>query len=366
VTENQKAIVPVSHELAALGRRPEVKELARRILTQAPAGMKLTPTEALTLAQYSFSLGANPLIGETWLLKKGDRVLGVMPGVRLYRRRADEKDERTDDVRWQEPEIVADADERERLGVPTDARLCIIVRLYRRSQAQAYSALTESLSRAGAPWEDIKHIAGTKPYLTGVGFVSAREPTEGMPDYQRALKRAEAHALKQGYSLPFGFIALADGAEAEVPSGATLDEYVIEGSWKEVATEDNRTPEERHEAAVAGSAALYGDEPTPETIAKVAVHPPEPESVSLSDPTPKNWPANVVERAQTVWVNSGIIPPDSHTKHVVMLLNLLDLPLNVSDEVLVSVGKTYRAERDQGADSKRAAAVARIVVATPF
>jgi len=255
--QENRAIVPVSHELAALGRRPEVKELARRIQTQGPAGMKLTGPEALTLAQYSFSLGANPLIGETWLLKSQDRVLGVMPGVRLYRRRADENDERTDNVRWMEPEVVADSDARSQLGVPLDARICVSVRLYRRSQTQAYAALAESLSKAGAPWSDIRQIAGTKPYITGVGYVTSSEKSK-MPDYQCALKRAEVHALKQAYHLPFGFIALGEGAESEVPDGAVLEEYIHEGEWKEVA-DDNRTPEEKHENAVKGAEALYGD-----------------------------------------------------------------------------------------------------------
>lgn len=360
MTEQSKAVVPVSHELAALGRRPEVKELARRIQTQAPAGMTLSPKECLTLAQYSFSLGANPLIGETWLLKSGDKVLGVMPGIRLYRRRADEADERRDDVRWQEPEVVADSDERERLGVPQDARICIVVRLYRRSQAQAYSALAESLSKAGAPWGDIKQIAGTKPYITGVGYVTATERTK-MPEYQCALKRAETHALKQAYSLPFGFIALAEGAESEVPDGAVLEDYVLEAQWHEVAAEpDERTPEQRHESAVSGAAALYGE------AFSTPVNPSTPAESGVSASSVRSWSDATVERVSKLYIEQGVVPPDSVRKHVIQLMNLSPFDDAAPESAWLPWGRLYRSKRDEGLKPAAAAQYATQNFSTPF
>lgn len=268
--EQGKALIPapVSSELANMGTRMEIRELVRRIQTQAPGGMQLTPQECVTLAQYSYSMGANPLVGEAWLLKnqKTGEVLGLMPGIRLYRRRADEKDERTGDSRWTEPEIIGDPEERMRLGVPQDAPLVIRVRLYRQSQTKAYSEAAERLAKAGAPWGDIKAALGLKPYIEGVGYVTKGEK-EGldragdrnkMPLFQRVEKRAESHALKQAYSLPFGFVPLASGVD--VPDGATLDDYIFEGEFKELP--DERTDEQRKEDAAKGADTLFGTDET--------------------------------------------------------------------------------------------------------
>ncbi len=255
---------PVSHELAMMGTRQEVRELVRRIQTQAPGGMMLTPTECVTLAQYSFSMGANPLVGEAWLLKnqKTGEVLGLMPGIRLYRRRADEKDERTGDSRWTEPEVITDPDDRMRLGIPNDVAIAVRVRLYRQSQTKAYAEAAEKLAKAGAPWGDIKIALGLKPYIEGVGYITKSEKEaldragdrNKMPMFQRVEKRAEAHALKQAYSLPFGFVPLAAGVD--VPDGATLDDYILEGEFKELP--DERTDEERKASAEKGKEDLFG------------------------------------------------------------------------------------------------------------
>lgn len=275
MSENSQIVPsgPVSAELAMLGTRREIREIVRRIKTQAPGGMKLNDLECLTLAQYSVSLGANPLVGEAWLLKNEitGTVLGVMPGIRLYRRRADEKDERTHDARWLEPEIITDPDEKSRLGIPADAFLAIRVRLYRQSQTKAYSELVEAMARAGASWEEIKIVAGAKPYVTGVGFLTKAEK-EGldkagernkMPAFQRVEKRAEAHALKQAYSLPFGFQPIGDGNG--VPDGAILEDYIHEDAWKDV-TPVTPNPENAKD----GRDALFGADDKP---AEEASHP---------------------------------------------------------------------------------------------
>lgn len=263
---NEKALVtaPVGAELVRLGRRKEIRELTKRVQLMAPSGMKLTTEEALTLAQYSYSLGANPLTGETWLLKDDSgKVLGLMPGVRLYRRRADEQDERRGDHRWLEADPIIDPDERVKLNIP-DGAVAVKIRLYRQSQTKAYAELAQALAAAGAPWEDIKEIAGTKPYTEGVGVIKGEEiphltrGSKQMPLHTRAAKRAEVNALGKVYHLPFGFAALAEGVD--FPEGATVDEYIPEAEWREIPEDEpKRTPEEIQAAGVKASEALYGD-----------------------------------------------------------------------------------------------------------
>jgi hypothetical protein len=309
MSENSRQIVPtgpVSAELAMLGSRKEIREIVRRIKTQAPGGMKLNDLECLTLAQYSVSLGANPLVGEAWLLKNEStgKVLGVMPGIRLYRRRADEKDERTGDSRWMEADIISDPDEKIRLGVPADAFLAVKVRLYRQSQTKPFSEMVTAMGNAGAPWERIELIAGTKPYITGVGYLTKAEQASlekagernKMPPYQRALKRAEAHALKQAYSLPFGFVAMGDGNG--IPEGAILEDYIIESEWKDV------TPPEAHpEDAAKGSETLFGGNqngtPAPEPEK-------EPDPEPLTDETIPSRPYEPEELQLKIVAASGI------------------------------------------------------------
>lgn len=313
MTDTEKAVVvaPVSKELVALGSRVEIRELTRRIQTMAPGGIKLTPEQALTLAQYSFSLGANPLVGEAWaLVDKNGKMLGLMPGIRLYRRRADEKDERLGDVRWLESEVIADSERRASMGIPADVVLAVRVRLYRQSQTKAYADMATSLSQAGAPWDDIKQIAGMKPYIEGVGYLTQAEHTaleragdsNKMPHLQRVLKRAEAHALKQAYSLPFGFMALTDDV-GNVPSGALLEDYVYEGEWKEVETPpDTRSEEQRKQETVVGAQALYGDD-----------------AQIVGDGVRRakhSWSAAHVDAALRV------LPPDTKKPHVVSILQL--------------------------------------------
>lgn len=232
-------------ELARLGRKKEIRELSRRLADLSPGGITLTNDEALALAQYSWSLGANPLVGEAWLLKnqKTGKVLGLMPGIRLHRRRADEKDERTNDARWIEYTNISDPDERATFAIPQNA-MAIKARLYRQTTTKTYADAAAKLADAGASWDEIKLVLGTKPYIEGIGILTKQEMdamnrgANKMPHKQRCEKRAEAHALKQAYHLPFGYVALSDEGLG-IPEGATLDEYIIEGSFSDVPNGDD-------------------------------------------------------------------------------------------------------------------------------
>lgn len=353
---------PVSGALVALGTRREIREYARRIVAMAPGGMKLNGAEATTLAEYAVSLGANALVGEVWLLKNesSGEVLGVMPGMRLFRRRADEKDERAGDSRWVDPYPVDDPDERRRLGIPDDAYLAVMVRLYRQSQTKAYAELTTAMSKAGASWPDIERAAGIKPYITGVGYMTKiefenyqkRRPGKSESKespWQIVTRRAEKHALKQAYSLPFGFIALVDGAEQRVPQGAMLEDYIIEADFREFAAEDTRTPEERAEAGKRDAAALYDDPhaPPPDT--------PPDEGATI--------PAERVAELRKTFIGWGVLGEDAHDRHILNLVNLspFGIGLNLQDPEVKSWFMLYRENRNKGMKAIPAAQAAQEV-----
>ena len=314
-------------ELARLGRKKEIRELSRRLADLSPGGMKLTGDEALALAQYSWSLGANPLVGEAWLLKNHGtgKVLGLMPGIRLHRRRADEKDERSGDVRWIEYTNISDQDERATYAIPQNA-MAIKARLYRQSTTKAYSEAASKLADAGASWEDIKNVLGTKPYIEGIGILEKSEMgamgANKMPHKQRCEKRAEAHALKQAYHLPFGYVALSDEGMG-ISDGATLDEYIIEGSFTDVPSGEYFEPEEDD--------ALFQEEEKPA------------ERQPFSSPVgEKKFPPEKAEELRTALVNAKVLPADAHNRHIEMFLDLIPFGIEVPTKELVGWGKLYR------------------------
>jgi hypothetical protein len=168
------------------------------------------------------------------------------------------------------------------------------------------------------------------------------------------MKRAEAHFWKQAADLPFAVKPSGEGV-------ADLDEVPItlEGTWKDVtpdamkgmgpeqiekyveqvqhaethATEQAaKTPEERKADAKAGSDALFG-----------------------GDPLPRDWPEAVVTRVAAIWQDNGVMPPDTHVKHVIMAMNLSPFGPNTADSDWLIYGKAYRGRRDEGLSSKAAA-----------
>ncbi len=322
-------------ELARLGRKKEIRELSRRLADLSPGGINLTNDEALALAQYSWSLGANPLVGESWLLKnhKTGQVLGLMPGIRLYRRRADEKDERNGDVRWIEYTPLDDPDERARFFIPQNA-MAIKGRLYRQSTTKSYADAAEKLANSGASWDEIKNVLGTKPYIEGIGILTKQEMDglnrgqNKMPHKQRCEKRAEAHALKQGYHLPFGYVALSDEGMS-ISDGATLDEYIIEGSFTDAPLEDHSRPDEKD--------SLFQEEDKPSE-----------ERTAFTEPVgKKQWPPDKAEALRAAMITAKVLPPDAHNIHIATFLDMSPFGIDVPTKEFVGWAKLYRGYKDQ-------------------
>jgi hypothetical protein len=329
------------------GRRAEIRELVQRLKIMAPGGMNLTDNEALALAQYAFSMGLNPLVGECWFIKTKDgRPLGMMPGIAGYRRKAQEQSAAKGSDYWLEYEEITSPEERSRLAIP-DGALAVKSRLYEMHKTQAYAASAKQLSDAGAPWSEIRGIIGDKPYVEGISFIKKAEMAQlekgklQMPHIQRARKRAEAHALKQAYHLPFGFETPTD----ELP--LLMDDYVIEGSF---VTE--QSPEEIEVGATEAREELFEQE-------EAAV-----EQDSAVEPE-GYWPDEWVDWFRSPEMN--IMPPDAHPKHIESLMKLSPFMLS-EDKQTILYGerrvtklmlkvwlKEYRILRDGDMSSKDAA-----------
>lgn len=331
-------------ELARLGRKKEIRELSRRLADLSPGGITLTNDEALALAQYSWSLGANPLVGEAWLLKnqKTGKVLGLMPGIRLHRRRADEKDERTKDARWIEYTNISDPDERATFAIPQNA-MAIKARLYRQSTTKTYADAASKLADAGASWDDIKAVLGTKPYIEGIGILTKQEMDamnrgqNKMPHKQRCEKRAEAHALKQAYHLPFGYVALSDEGLG-IPEGATLDEYIIEGSFSDVPNGEYVEPEK-------GDALFQEEEPK--------------EREPFTEPVgTKEWPAKKAESLRAALISAKVLQSDTHNIHLVKFLDMSPFEIKVTNKDFIGWAKLYRGYKDETNDTDEAVRMA--------
>lgn len=314
------------------GRRAEIRELVQRLKLMAPGGMKLTHNEALALAQYAYSMGLNPLRGEVWFLKneKTGEQLGMMVGIAGYRRKAQEQSKEKGSDYWPEFEQITDPDERRALLIP-DGALAYRCKLYETHKVRAYGDTVERLSKAKAPWSDIRAIVGTKPYIEGIGFVKKEEMQKlekgrlQMPHAQRAMKRAEAHAIKQGFHIPFGFTRPEEGGEM------LLDEYIVEGTFAELP----ETEEEVTAEAEKATEELFDD----------------------SQEKKIQWPRELID-----WVRSdavSVVPPDTHDRHVYALLDLWPFKLDEKGTLITAGGqkvtkpmakfwlREYRAARDQ-------------------
>jgi hypothetical protein len=395
----RRALVKASPGLQVYGTFEEVQELVRRFKVMCPETKDMTPDEIVAFAQVAYAHGLNPLpaVREiVWIPGKGPMV-----AIRGWRRKgrewADEHELGLPDLRY---ELITDAVEREKFEIPEGAMAYRCIGGFpvaRAKYVQDAVTLREALGK-DAPYQVILDTMGPMPVTVGIGYLTAEEmerkdepkwwhkcktnngkntPLFGMepcpacgeksyaqpPAYghaQHAMKRAEAHWWKQAADLPFAITPSGEGA-------ADLDDVPItlEGTWKDVtpdalkgmapeqieqyveqvqqaethATEQAaKTPEERKADAKAGSDALFGD-----------------------DPEPRMWPDHVVALAEKAWKANGVLPPDTHTKHVVMLLNLSPFqPAEVTDAQLISWGKVYRGFRDEDLGSKQAAAKATV------
>ena len=222
----------------------EIRRMAQDIKDLLPNGNKLQDFEALALAHSAQALRLNPFTGEIWFIPGH----GLMAGIKGHRRTAHEQIERAGGAAssyWPEFDLMT-PDQKKQYLIPDNA-LGFICRLYDTVTLRTYSETVERLFKAGAPWADIKHIIGDRPYTIGIGFYQSGEQTRMKP-HQCGMKRAEADALKRRFDLPFeGGAGTVNDADAD-NGGNAQGEFTVE------------TPEEIQARMQTASKSLRGDQ----------------------------------------------------------------------------------------------------------
>jgi len=200
-----------------------------------PGAQRLTKVEALSLAQAAVAHGLDPFNGELWFLKdKSGKPLGLMAGIKGHRRSAHRQMKEEGGGNYWPDFDVLDTDEKAMLGIPPDA-LAYRCRIRDTHTIEHYVSQIERLLKAGLDWDIVSDLVGSRPYTEGIGYAQRSERSK-MTLVQRAMKRAEAEALKRRFDLPFG-----------VAVGTTDSLDVIEGEF--ITEEQDSQPRISQEAA---------------------------------------------------------------------------------------------------------------------
>jgi hypothetical protein len=277
----ESALVRQSTGLAPYGTAEELAVLVGRFKTMVPGADKLEQKEVWALAQASFMHGLNPIIGECYWIN------GFSPGIKGIRRKSHEQVRERygegEDWRIESYRRIDKAVDLEARKIPAGAltfEADLVISAELRDHADTMKKVREALG-SDAPYDVILANAGPRPVTIGIGYVTkeqmydldhprwyhkcpgdkpkdaelqfsksgslilrGQEPCpycgkesyakpSAMPHEQRAKKRAEAHAIKQRFDLPFDF---------NPNSGEMIEEEwdygdVIEGSAEDVTTE---------------------------------------------------------------------------------------------------------------------------------
>lgn len=242
----EKALVkPTGRELNGYGSRDEVHEMEDRILAMIPGAKNYTNSERRALAQLAVAHGLNPFNGEVWVIPGG----GTTIGIKGLRKLAHQQIGHSGGNFWAEYVEVIDEAQRKRWRIGA-GDLAFEARVYDSATMATFVGAVKALRDAGVPWEAIEKMMGTKPYTSGVGVLRADEKTK-MPPVQCAQKRAEAHAIKQRFDVPFG-VKVADEETGEIIDGTT-------GSGPDYSDPAFVASQINAEQAKADSAAVWGE-----------------------------------------------------------------------------------------------------------
>jgi hypothetical protein len=225
--------------------RAEVREMVARFKAGLTNADKLSTNELLALATASLGHSLNPWNQEIWAIPGK----GLMLGIKGLRKVADRQAEKGGFRWWTEFLDIRNKQEAELYDIPAGAiaaKLCI---LRRSDNIEAYLDNLKNLQGSGLDYDAASQLIGAPPRTIGVGYVMPNEKSE-MPIPQRVMKRAEAHAIKQAFSVPFrteynvdlepiepvgGFAAAEWDVDAQLPD----DVPVYETAPIEAATEED-------------------------------------------------------------------------------------------------------------------------------
>jgi hypothetical protein len=237
--------------LAPWGYSEDVKALAARMIYLAPNGAKLNDNERLALAQFSLTHGLDPSTGESYYIPGK----GAGAGIRGFRRKAREQlrgDGWAGTYTCEYRQL--DNDGKDRFGIPTRS-MAFLCELRDQVTITAFVELTERMREKDAPWDYIIRVLGNPPVVNGYGYAMPSTPDKEcpechgtgsiqkttmdgrkyqagcgcwedskMPIVQRAMKRAEAHAIKQRFDLPFSTDGVATNSD---PDSIGADEWKL-------------------------------------------------------------------------------------------------------------------------------------------
>lgn len=198
--------------LNGYGNRDQVREMEDRVLAMIPGAKNYTPAERRALSQLAVAHDLNPFNGEVWVIPGSGTTIGIKGLRKLAHRQIQEVGGNF----WTEYVEITDEAQRKRWRIePGD--LAFEARLYDSATIRTYTETIKMLTSAGVPWDAVSKMIGVKPFSSGVGVLRAGEKTK-MPPVQNAQKRAEAHALKQRFDVPFG-VKVADEDTGEIIDG---------------------------------------------------------------------------------------------------------------------------------------------------
>lgn len=194
--------------VAIYGKQQDLELMAKRIRELLPGGNKLTPPQALTLAQVSIVHGLDPFNGEVWFIPN----VGLMIGIKGLRKKGHEQMAANGGGNfWTTFRELVDADERKRFFIP-DGSLAFECRLFDSETVLTFTDTIKALREAEIPVTDALAIVGKQPYTSGIGVFKVGESTRMLP-VECAMKRAEAAAIKRRFDVPFEIDVERDAAE---------------------------------------------------------------------------------------------------------------------------------------------------------
>jgi len=264
----------MSTDMQVYGNKEGIVELQKRIIRLLPSLMpqseRLSHDEALALAQVAYLHGLSPFNQEIYYLKgKEGRSLGVMPGIRGYRKAARRQLGERESY-WLDfvPCNAQDA------GIIDDPRAIAIKCILRDSitmgrylamskeVASIYRAQTVGDNSPLIGWKDELHdILGKPPVFIGYGIVRSTEfdrmKTARLSVNHQAEIRAERQALRLRFDLDMlGQMPASNGDEAEAAiADGVIEEDVVEVSaWDLPVGQDEAEVKIREDATADQSA----------------------------------------------------------------------------------------------------------------
>jgi hypothetical protein len=183
----------------------ELSAFATRIKSMMRGGEKMTPADALSLAQFSKVTGLSPFVGECWWIPGSGAMVGIAGARRLDQERTASNGGYSWPIVTPCPPDEAGAPESELKDVVAAFKVEINDSAATRDYQKMFAETIQTMREAGSPdpFAAAKEICGPRPVWTGYGYSKKSEQSR-MNKTQLARKRAEADALKKRIILPFG------------------------------------------------------------------------------------------------------------------------------------------------------------------